>query len=165
MEKLDASEYSKIQIGNVQNFTAVKLRVFDRKMQHEISNSDDPGVQAQIANHGNVVYYSDNTAAVTLRFIMVPIPEGIHPPWDKYAIWDVSETSEFYNYVALGRSTVHDGVTTTDEIDYVAKITAKGDVIYYSDANKTFKLLKHPMPNAVINPGWDAYYLSEDNRY
>ena len=56
MEKLDASEYSKIQIGNVQNFTAVKMRVFDRKHQHEISNSNDPGVQAQVANHGNVVY-------------------------------------------------------------------------------------------------------------
>ena len=165
MKKLDASEYSKIQIGSVQNFTAVKMRVFDRKMQHEVSNSNDPGVQAQVANHENVVYYSDNTAPITMRFTPAPTPDDIDPSWDKYAIRDISETPEFTNYVALGRSTVQNGVTRTDEKDYVAKITDKGDVIFYSDANETFKLLKRPMLSGEIHSDWDAYYLSEDGRY
>jgi len=165
MAKLNASEYSRIQVGNVQNFTAVKMRVFDRKQQHELSNSNDPGIQAQIANHGNVLYYSDNTAAMTLHFTFSPIPRGIHPSWDKYAIYDISETAEHYNYIALGRSTNRNGVTTIDQKDYSAKITDKGDVIEYSDANKTIKFLKRPMPNVEIHPDWDAYNLSEDNRY
>ncbi len=135
MDKLDASEYSKIQVGNAQNFTAVKMRVFDRKQQHEISNSDDPGVQAQIANHGNVAYYTDNTAPTTQRFIQTPVPEWVHSSWDKYAIRDIVETPGLNNYVALGKIIIKDGVKTEDEKDYVAKITDKGEYIEYSDAD------------------------------
>lgn len=164
MDKLDASEYSKIQVGNVQNFTAVKMRVFDRKQQNEISNSDDPGVQAQIANHGNVAYYTDNTAPTTQRFIQALVPEDAHSSWDKYAVRDIVETPELNNYVALGKTIIKGGVKTADEKDYAAKITDKGEYIEYSDADYSSIFKKRPMPNTDVHTDWDTYYIAEDEK-
>lgn len=134
MKKLDAAHYSKINIGKPQNFTVIKMRVLDRKMEHEISNSNDPGVQAQISNYGNFAYYSDNTSGVVQKYIISTLPEWAKDNWDKYAIRDIEQTPNLSNYVSLGKTTVKNGsVKSIDDKDYMAKIADHGDTILYSD--------------------------------
>jgi hypothetical protein len=164
MKKLDSADYSKIQIGNAQNFTAIKMRVFDRKRQHEISSSDDPGVQAQISNHGNILYYTDNTAPIIQRFVLAPMPEGTHSSWDKYAIRDLTETPDMNNYIALGKTVIKDGVSTSDEKDYVAKIMDKGDHIEYSDADYSSTFGKQALPKTGVHADWNAHYVAKDGK-
>ena len=166
MTKLDAAHYSKIHFGEPQNFTAVKMRVLDRKMQHEISNSNDPGVQAQISNYGDFVYYTDNTSAVVQKFIMSPLPDWAKDNWDKYAIRDIEQTSNIPNYVALGKATAKQGkVIAIDDKDYTAKIKDSGNNILYSDGAVTIKLYKKDSSEYSMHKDWDAAFFSEDKKY
>jgi len=165
MSKLDAAHYSKIKIGSPQNFTVVKMRVLDRKMQHEISNSDDPKVQAQISNYGNHVYYTDNTSAIVQKFIEVPVPDWARVHWDKYAVRDVAQTPELPNYLALGKIKITNGKQEIDDNDYPVKIEDKGDVINYEDAG--MKLVFHKRENYIgeKNKNWDSIFLTKDEKY
>jgi hypothetical protein len=177
VEKLNASEYSKVQTGNIQNFTIIKIRMFDRKQQHEVSNKDDPGDQRQILNLGNDVYVSSITPKITTKFVQSSI--SMAPSWDKFYLVDWKESpdltnflaglskvdaSEVKNYVALGKTTKKDGVTSIDDMDYAATIRDQGDTIYYSDAAVKLKFLKQPMPKVEVHPDWDGYYRSDNNK-
>jgi ribosomal protein S18 len=177
VEKLNASEYSKIQAGNLQNFTIIKTRIFDRTMQHEVSNSDDPKDQRQIMNLGDVVYVSSITPPITTKLVQASIPSNMHSSWDKFYIIDWKEStglknyiadttkidaSEVRNYVAFGQSTIKDGVTRKDDRDYSATIRDESDVVYYSDDEVKLKFLKQSVPKGT-HPDFDLYYVSDNN--
>ena len=164
MEKVSGAEYSKIQVGISQNYTVVKMWVYERSRQHEISNSDDPGVQAQISNYENALYYTDNLQPITHRYVQSPIPDGFDPYWDKYGVADGAGLPEQHNYVALGATIIRDGVQTNDGKDYSAQITDKGDIINIVDGSKGFIVRKVPFPSVDVHPDFDSHYLSDNGR-
>lgn len=154
MEKLDVAAYSKIQIGEVQNFTAVKVRVYDRQLKTEVSNADDPRIQAQFSNQGAAIYYSDNITGKVMRFSAKPLPLNSPGDWDKFVILDASDNSVAVNYVNV-----------KSEKDFVAKIVDNGSTVTYADPavpEKVFR--KQPLPSGT-DPSWDGYFVSEDTKY
>ena len=72
-----------------------------RNLAEELSYNDDPKIQAQIANHGHNVYYSDNTADGILKLVARPIPAGFHSDWDRLLVSDGSAPGVRINYVSM----------------------------------------------------------------
>jgi hypothetical protein len=159
MKKLDAASYSKIQVGQAQNFTALNLRIFNRQGS-EVSHADDPHIQAQISNQGDVAYYSDNTAGQVLKFSARPVPSELASNWDKIFVLDASSiptaTSSTPNLVY---------VSTDGPKDFFAGIDDQGTTLTYKDASVPLTAFEEqPMP-PNIHPDFDAFFLTKDTKY
>ena len=153
MTKLEAAEYSKIKVGEVQNFTAVKLRVFDRQRQVELSNADDPEIQAQFSNQGDVVYYGDNTSGQVFRFVARPIPSDMHGDWDRFAVLDGSSHANATNYVSM-----------VGQKDFFANIVDNDPTLHYKDAAIDIVLRRRLLPTGT-HADFDAFFVTDDDRY
>jgi len=149
----EAAGHHRIAIGEVQNFTSIKLRHLDRERKVELSYSDDPKIQSQFSNQGDFLYYSDNTGAGALKFVARPIPAGLHPDWDRLMVLDGMEPGVNINYISM-----------VGEKDYFAKIVDNGASIHYKDSVTDITLLPHPLP-ATPPPGFDALFITADDRY
>ena len=153
MQEQETAGHYQIAIGEAQNFTSIKLRTFDRNLAEELSYNDDPKIQAQIANHGHNVYYSDNTADGILKLVARPIPAGFHSDWDRLLVSDGSAPGVRINYVSM-----------VGDKDYFADIVDNETSLHYKDSAIDITLYPHaPPPN--VSPDFDRLFLTADDRY
>jgi hypothetical protein len=153
MTKLDAAEYSKIKVGEVQNFTVVKQHVFDRQGQVELSQADDPKIQAQVSNQGDVIYYSDNISRQVLRLVARPILSDRHGDWDRFAVLDGSHHTNALNYVSM-----------VEQKDFFANIVDNDPTLHYKDAAIDIVLRRRSLPTGT-HADFDADFVTDDDRY
>jgi len=153
LQKLETAEYSRIQIGETQHFTAVKRRIFDKHLTLELSSTDDPGIQSRFSNQGDLVYYSDNTADVILRFASKPMPEGMDPFWDRFFVLDGAFHTEATNYVS-----------PAEPKDFLASIIDNDSTVRYRDIGTDILLHRRPL-QPDMHADYDALFVTDDDRY